>query len=136
VSDSGNNKVEEFNINGTYVATVTTAGTGPLQTSSPAELAVIGPSGGQILLIADTGNNRVLAVNIGSTFTANLSFGSLGSGPGQFNQPTSVAYNPLDGQVAVADFKNDRVSLWTTSPPLSLPTHSSEQIVRAAEDGR
>jgi DNA-binding beta-propeller fold protein YncE len=120
VADSGNNKVEEYNTNGSYVATLTTTGNGSLQTKFPAELAVIGPSGGQILLIADSGNNRMLAVNlVGSTATANLSFGSLGSGPGQFNTPDSVAYNPIDGQVAVADFLNNRLSLWTTSPPIA-----------------
>jgi DNA-binding beta-propeller fold protein YncE len=115
VSDSANNEVDEYDTDGTFIAQITTPGTGSTQTTFPAELAVIGPAGGQVLLIADSGNNRVLAVNIdGPTVTPDLSFGSAGSGPGEFDQPDSVAYDPTTGEVAVADFINNRVSLWTT----------------------
>jgi hypothetical protein len=39
-------------------------------------------------------------------------FGTSGSGAGQLRQPRAVAVDPSDGDIAVADFGNDRLSLW------------------------
>ncbi len=134
VSDSGNNGVEEYTTSGTFIATLTTPGHGPTQTTSPSELALVGPVGSQILLIADSGNNRVLALSIaGTTVTPDLSFGLFGSGPAQFSQPTSVAYDTVTGQIAVADFMNSRVSLWDSGPPIaSSGMRRAPQIERSA----
>jgi hypothetical protein len=128
VADSGNNAIEEYSSTGALLATLATKGSGPGQVSIPSELALVGPAGHQILLVADQGNNRIIGIPIG-TIPA-LTFGSLGSGAGQLNTPESVAYNPLDGAIAVADFGNSRVSLWgpTTqevfSPSPIAPTSS------------
>jgi tripartite motif-containing protein 71 len=114
ISDSGNNSVEEYDAaTGAFLKTLTTGGNGASQTKSPAELALVGPYGSQLLVIADSGNNRVLVIHTDGT--ADLSFGSFGAGPGQFNSPDSVAYDPTSGDIAVADFLNNRVSIWSTS---------------------
>ena len=43
------------------------------------------------------------------------SFGSAGSGDGQFSSPHGMDRNPLTGEIAVADFMNNRLSIWKTS---------------------
>jgi DNA-binding beta-propeller fold protein YncE len=58
------------------------------------------------LYIADTGGSRVVVVSTDGQMLA--SWGGVGQGPGQFNQPTDVAVGP-DGQVYVADTFNQRV---------------------------
>jgi hypothetical protein len=40
------------------------------------------------------------------------SFGQPGSGDGQLAEPRSIAVDPVTGTFAVADFGNDRISLW------------------------
>ena len=66
-----------------------------------------------MLLIADAGNNRVVAMTL--TGTAINTFGATGSGNGQFSSPRGMDRNPLTGEIAVADFMNNRLSIWTTS---------------------
>ena len=41
-------------------------------------------------------------------------FGAAGSGNGQFSTPKAVAVSPVDGDIAVADFANNRISLSST----------------------
>src|ERR1700760_4593388 len=43
------------------------------------------------------------------TPTFSSAFGSAGTGNGQFNEPTGIAVNPLNGTVVVSDEKNNRV---------------------------
>jgi sugar lactone lactonase YvrE len=43
------------------------------------------------------------------TPTFSSAFGSAGSGNGQFNEPTGIAVNPINGIVVVSDEKNNRV---------------------------
>ena len=128
VSDSGNNAVEEYSPSGSLLATLATKGSGTNQVNTPSELALVGPAGHQILLVADQGNNRIIGLPIGTVPA--VTFGSAGSGAGQFNTPELVAYNPLNGAMAVADFGNSRVSLWgptaqeVFSPAPIAPTSS------------
>jgi DNA-binding beta-propeller fold protein YncE len=42
-------------------------------------------------------------------------FGVPGTGNGQFNSPRGMDRNPLTGEIAVADFMNNRLSIWTTA---------------------
>jgi DNA-binding beta-propeller fold protein YncE len=110
VSNTGHNAVEKYSSSGQLLATLAGVGAGPGQVRSPAELAMAGTVGEPLLLIADSGNNRVVALQMGGGPA--ISFGSGGSGSAQFNIPTSVAYNPINGAIAVADFRNSRVSIW------------------------
>ena len=67
------------------------------------------------IVVADTGYNRVSIFNPASAIpptetatTPVLSFGSLGSAPGQFNTPRDVAVD-LAGNIYVADAANSRI---------------------------
>ncbi len=58
--------------------------------------------------VADTKNNRIESWNV-ATQTPASTFGTLGSGTGQFNAPTSVSVDPTTGDLFVADSVNNRV---------------------------
>jgi DNA-binding beta-propeller fold protein YncE len=68
---------------------------------------------GSTLYVADTNNNRVNEYDLSSGGAFVLSFGTVGTGPGQFNSPYMVAVGPT-GQIAVTDFGNNRISLWSS----------------------
>lgn len=60
------------------------------------------------ILVADSGNHRIQAFDdLGDFVTA---YGSLGSGPGQFNNPQGLAASK-DGRVVVADSNNHRLQV-------------------------
>ena len=42
-------------------------------------------------------------------------FGTFGTGPAQFHGPVGVTISPLNGDVYVTDYENNRVERWTTS---------------------
>ena len=111
VSDAGNNAVEQYNQSGTLLATLATSGSGPTNVNTPYALTVTGPPGSEILLIADAGNNRILELT--TSGTAVLSFGTLGAGNGQLSSPRGAAVNPVNGEIAVSDFMNNRLSIWS-----------------------
>jgi|HubBroStandDraft_6_1064221.scaffolds.fasta_scaffold00093_49 sugar lactone lactonase YvrE len=111
VSDAGNNAVEKYNQSGTLLATLATSGSGPTNVSTPYALTVTGPPGSEILLIADAGNNRILELT--TSGAAVLSFGTLGAGNGQLSSPRGAAVNPVNGDIAVSDFMNNRLSIWS-----------------------
>src|SRR4051812_12384615 len=56
----------------------------------------------------------VLAV-LAPTASAALSFGNLGSGAGQTNEPTGVAVDDSSGRVYVADAGNNRVDVFSAA---------------------
>jgi DNA-binding beta-propeller fold protein YncE len=69
-------------------------------------------STGTVLYVADTNNNRVDEFDLTATTGGFIqSFGTLGTGDGQFQQPYMVAVSAT-GQIAVSDFGNNRVSIW------------------------
>jgi len=61
------------------------------------------------LLVTDTGNNRVVKFSPDGRPLG--SFGSLGSGPGQLQEPVGIAVAP-DGSIYVADAWNGRVDVF------------------------
>jgi DNA-binding beta-propeller fold protein YncE len=61
------------------------------------------------LLVSDTGNERVLEFAPDGTPLG--SFGSAGSGPGQFQEPVGIAVAP-DGTIYVADTWNGRIQVF------------------------
>jgi DNA-binding beta-propeller fold protein YncE len=80
----------------------------PTTVSSPWNLTL---SGGQ-LWIADEGAAKIVVMTL--TGSPVFTFGGPGTNPnlGQFLSPRSVAVNPVSGQIAVADFGANVISLW------------------------
>ena len=68
----------------------------------------IGPNG--LLYVTDTGNSRILVFDSTGKFVR--TFGTIGSGDGQMDNPVGIAARP-DGTIAVADTNNARVLLFT-----------------------
>ena len=118
VSNSQNNRVERYSTSGTLLGTVAANGTGPTQVKKPGGLLVTGTGTSRRLWIANAGNNRVTVLD--NTGAVEANFGTPGSGDGQLSTPRGVAFDPTNKKVAVADFANDRISLWNpfgTPPP-------------------
>jgi tripartite motif-containing protein 71 len=86
-----------------------TSGT-PTIVVSPWNLTIAGGN----LYIADEGASKVIAMSM-ATYSTVLSFGTPGATPslGEFGSPRSVAVNPLNGQIAVADFQDNDISIWS-----------------------
>ena len=101
------------------------AGAGPGDLRTPFGVAV---SSGR-LYVADFGNDRVQVFSLDGSLLA--SFGSRGSGEGQFQRPADVAVG-ADGSVYVTDHFNDRIERFSgdgrylgqfgvVAPPVTTP---------------
>ena len=106
VADSWNHRVQVFRLDGTFVRSFGSEGSGPGQMKKPWGVAVDGA--GQIL-VSERGNHRVQVFGVDGS--AVRSFGSKGSGPGQLCRPRGIALD-RDGGVVVADWGNDRVQVF------------------------
>ena len=102
VADSGNNRIERFDLNG----------------EEPIEWGEYGSEGGQFsyprgiaanaseVLVADDDNHRIEKFSPSGTFEESV--GSYGTGPGRFGFPYGIALDAA-GNVYVADDINDRI---------------------------
>ena len=108
VTDCGNDRIQEFTMDGECISCVGSKGNGPLQFSNPTGIAV-NKTTGQVY-VADCGNHRVQVLNADLTFSH--MFGSLGSGQGQFLYPRGIAIDS-QGLVYVADSDNHRIQQFT-----------------------
>ena len=101
VADYGNNRIQKFTSNGKFLS----AG-GNLK--NPIGIAVHPHS--KKFYVADSSNNCIKILNPDLTFSS--SFGSFGSGNGQFQHPYDVAFDST-GNVYVADYNNNRIQVFT-----------------------
>ena len=108
VTDYGNDRIQEFTMDGEFISCVGSKGNGPLQFSHPTGIA-INKTTGQVY-VADCGNHRVQVLNADLTFSH--MFGSCGSDQGQFQYPDGVAIDS-QGLVYVADYSNNRIQQFT-----------------------
>jgi tripartite motif-containing protein 71 len=113
LADTRNSRLQHWpaNLSVTGVVDVGTKGTG-LGQFNYIEGLTVDPAGN--VWVADTNNNRIEECDnpcnaTGSTFQT---FGSLGSGTCQFNNPQGVAVGPA-GQIYVADTLNNRIDEFT-----------------------
>ena len=115
VANSGNNRIEKYNPSGTRLA-VAARTTAPDKDRSRTRTGCgsWGRARTRSCWWPIAGNNRIVVLKLDGTFVT--SFGALGTGNGQFTQPQGVAQNPLNGDLAVADFGNNRLSVWATTP--------------------
>jgi DNA-binding beta-propeller fold protein YncE len=111
VVDSSHNRIEKFNSEGVFLTQWGHSGSEPGQFSFGSSQDYTKPPGGGIAItgnyvyVADSGNNRIQRFNLegGEVMT----WGTKGSGPGQFSYPRGVAANA--GEVLVADDDNHRI---------------------------
>ncbi len=102
VADTSNGRVQEFMNTGTFLGKWVTGG-------PPFDIAV--DSGGNVY-VAESNNHRVEKYMSSGTFLTN--WGSLGSGDGEFSQPSGVAVDG-SGNVFVADTGNNRIQEFTNT---------------------
>jgi DNA-binding beta-propeller fold protein YncE len=99
VSDSFNDRIQRFQLDGTGAAELVAPG----QLSNPRGLAVSGTR----LIVADDHNHRLAVFDTGGRFLQSVGSGQ-GQGLGQLSFPFGVAVDP-QGRVFVADDLNHRV---------------------------
>jgi NHL repeat len=101
VSDSGNNRIQQFSTKGTFTAAFGTNGTDVGQFNKP--LGLTYDSVGN-LYIVDSGNNRIAIANDSTVLGVS---GSSGTNFGQFSSPTNISVN--ERGIYVADSGNKRI---------------------------
>jgi tripartite motif-containing protein 71 len=102
VADSGNNRIERFNLEGGEALAWGTYGSGPGQFSYPRGVAASESE----VIVSDDDNHRVEKFNTEGAFEAQA--GTEGDGPSEFAFPYGVALDAA-GDVYVADDSNDRI---------------------------
>ncbi len=102
VADSGNDRIERFNLEGGEALEWGTYGNGPGQFSYPRGVA----ANESEVIVSDDDNHRIEKFSPEGAFQAQA--GSAGDGPGQFGFPYGVALDAA-GDVYVADDSNHRV---------------------------
>ena len=103
---SGTNGVQIFDANGTFLVKLVAPQGGSF---SNANVAVDNKGVGQII-VSDVNNSKMHLYDSGGTYIS--SFGSFGSGDGEFNEPNGVAIDN-QGNVYVCDTKNSRIQILT-----------------------
>jgi tripartite motif-containing protein 71 len=106
VSDSANNRIQRFNLDGSGATLWGLPGSAPGRFSSPRGLAVAGG----VVYVADEGNHRVQALDLQGRPLHRE--GSFGTGPGQFVNPFGVAVH--GDRVYVVDDNNNRMVALTS----------------------
>ena len=99
-TNSGGNFIRKWGKNGGDG----TSGSGNGEFNGPSGLDV--DSSGNVF-VADTNNNRIQEFSQTGSFIS--TYGSVGSGNGQFHQPIDVAVYNATGQIFVSDYGNNRI---------------------------
>ena len=102
VANYSNHCVDIFREDGTFVRRI-----GQSQIQAPMDVAV--HTNGQVY-VADNSNHRVAVLTQNGQMVR--TFGSYGSGAGQFSYPYGIAISP-DGQLYVSDYNNSQVQVFT-----------------------
>ena len=115
--DEGNHRIQVFDPDGNYLATIGTsgtAGTGNLQFHGPHHIVIYN----NLLYVADGGNQRVQVINVANplspTYVGTIGMtGESGEDNARFSNPTGVAVDA--NYIYVADRWNHRVQIFARS---------------------
>ncbi|MFH1046421.1 MAG: LamG-like jellyroll fold domain-containing protein, partial [Candidatus Omnitrophota bacterium] len=118
VADTGNHRVVRFDLatfNGTNWATY---GTGPNSGvgnfNNPWDIAV--DVSGNKIYVSDTTNNRIVKFDLGTFNGTNwATYGTSGSGVGNFSNPRGLYFDAVGAKIYVADDGNSRVIRFDTA---------------------
>ena len=112
--------VRKFTLEGQFIASVGSLGSGKLQLQYPWAIAYNGTN--NRVYVCDTHNHRITILNHDLTFHG--SFGSKGSEAGQFDKPVGISVDSR-GNVLVAEYGNKRIQVFDESGlHLSTITHT------------
>jgi sugar lactone lactonase YvrE len=112
VADTGNNRIQKFSGNGTFVTKWGTYGTANGSFNQPHGIGIITQSDNESnsILVADTENNRIQMFSDNGTFITQ--WGRYGISNGNFKSPSSVAVDSAS-HVHVADTGNNRIQMFS-----------------------
>ena len=108
VADGDNHRIEKFTAGGKFLTAVGQWGRKHLEFSTPSGVAVNHRN--RKVYICDRENDRIQILNADLTFSS--SFGSGGSGDGQFNCPWNVTLDSTEN-VYVSDTEGHRIQVFT-----------------------
>ena len=120
VTDYDNHCLHVLTAEGSYLSTVGSKGSQPLQFQSPYDVAA--HSNGKIFVTDN--NNRVQVLNADLSYSH--CFGNKGTQPGEFHLPCGITIDS-DGMVYVADVLNKRVQKFTPEGTLLAVIDSKEK---------
>ena len=113
--------VKKFTLEGQFIASVGSEGSGPLQFDTPWAIAYNGTN--HRLYVCDTDNHRITILNHDLTFHG--TFGREGCDPEHLHKPEGISVDSK-GNVLVADYCNNRVQVFDASGHyLSSITHTT-----------
>ena len=121
VSDSGNNRIEQFDLYGNFQDSFGSFGSSLGQFDAPKGLAY---DDGGTLHVVDSGNNRIVLAQ--GTFVISVS-GTNGTGFGQFNGPLNINFGDHGGYIA--DTGNNRIESFS-SPAADFPFTADPSAIR------
>jgi RHS repeat-associated protein len=119
VSDTGNDRIDEYSAEGKHIRNFGKEGTGNGQLKGPTGIAT--DSAGDVW-VADTGNNRIQEFSASGTFLS--TFGKEGTTEGKLKTPKGVAIDS-EGNAWVADTANSNVQEWIPGGAYGLGTHTA-----------
>jgi hypothetical protein len=108
VADSGNHRIQKFEVFGAFLSTWGSLGTGEGEFDTPTDVEV-GVDGH--VYVVDSGNHRIQVFTLEGGFLRE--WGSEGSGEGQFLNPTFICVD--DTTAYVSDTGNHRVQKFNTA---------------------
>lgn len=108
ISDQGNHRIQKFDDNGNFLASLGTSGTQQGEFISVSGIAVFENH----IYAADTELNKIQKFDINGTFI--LEWGSFGDGTGELSSPIGLAVNAND-EVYVVDSENERIQKFSNN---------------------
>ena len=106
IADSGNNRIQVFTKNGSFVRTIGAFGDGQGEFDWPRGVAV---STAGLMYVADTANHRIQVFSQDAVYLT--SWGQEGIEEGRFSFPSGIAVDE-NGEVYVTDSENNRIQVF------------------------